>query len=336
MALEGKRSYLITLPDIVEVYIGAPLWNKTGTDTFKIPYIETGSGGIDLELLVTKGPSGDDMGYGQGMNKVDMTFKSPWTHFAMLQNIVKLAIGSSAAGAKDLAGFVNMYCQNANGEFFTFFSNTDLQDWVGAPACTSALSLDGTHFHIGKDARFIEWHFHGFMTDAQLQFLQTSTSAYVTAGTGLTGGSTLTLNTISTSRANVYNYYLHTMKIGGTDFGVPDEITFDFTIIGDSDNELQYNRHRTLHGEVQLMGRTPQASLTQIAANSTLSLTDAALVAITMGGETLTLNNTRTKPKTHTMGRNKAFVEVDYKGKLPLANIDFTTLAQPVFTMNPA
>lgn len=337
MALETKLSGKIVIPDIVEVYIAAPGWGQGGTDVFKIPYIEKGAGGFDLELITTTGPSGEAMGYGQGMWKVTGKFKTPWTHMAMLKNIIALAQGDLTNTAlDDLAGTVHVFCKDATGQFFSFFRNTDLQDWVGTPACSTGFTLEGTHFHIDKSSRFIEWQLNGFMTDAQVQYLQSQNAAYATAGSGLTGGVTLTLATITASRANAYDYYLHTGTIGGADFGVPDDMSFDFTIVGDADNELQYNQHRTLMGEVQIMGKTPQADLTQLAAISTLSLTDQSIVGITMGGETITVANARIDPKTHFMGRNKAWMSFEYKGQLPLANCNLATLASPVFTMNPA
>lgn len=337
MALETKLAGKITIPDIVEVYIAAPGFGQGGTDVFKIPYIEKGAGGIDFVLTTTMGPSGEKMGYGQGMYTVTAKFKTPWTHFAMLGNIVKLAQGDlTNATIADLAGSVNLFCKDASGQFFSFFRNTNLQDWVGTPACSTNFTLEGTHLHIDKSSRFIEWQLNGFMTAAQVAYLKAQVAAYVTGGTGLTGGVTLSLNTITASRANVYNYYLHTFTAGGTDFGVADDMSFDFTIVGDADNELQYNQHRTLQAEIAFMARTPQANITQIDAMTTLSLTDQTAVLITMGGETITVANTRLEPKSHFMGRNKAFAQVDYKGILPLANCNFATVGTPILTMNPA
>lgn len=322
MAFETKKGSLVTIEDLTEIWLVAPGFNKASvTDAMQIFFAGYGEGGFDIEDETTKGPGDEDMNYGQGARKLTGKFKSEASNFDIFNNLLIAANGISGqdTAMKNLNGLVHLFMRNKNNEFFNLWQKPDLQDFVTTPGCSTALSLKGTKLHIGKDGRHIEYNLMGWLTDAMEQYVTTQLGAYVTAGTGLTGGTTLGWAIPTNSRAtDVLDPYFHTCTLGGVDIGILDDVGFDLEITG---GDLQMNNSRTLQVKVTQFAESRQASLTQIGAASTATLTDQTLVLKSVAGETITTTNARIKQKWHGMGRNKASLRIEHTSLLPIGQV---------------
>lgn len=318
----GKKGSLVTIEDLLEIFMCPPGFNKASvTDAMQIFFVGYGDGGFDIEDETTKGPGDEDMNYGQGARKLTGKFKSEASNFDIFNNLLIAAAGISGqdTAMKNLNGMVHLFMRNKNNEFLNLWQKPDLQDFVGTPACSTALSLKGTKLHIGKDGRYIEYNFTGWLTDAQIQYITAQMAAYVTAGTGLTGGTTLGWVIPTSSRsADVLDPYFHTVTIGGGDVGILDDAGIDIEITG---GDLQMNNSRTLQVKVTQFAETRQASLVQLGTGSTATLTDQTMVLKSVAGETITTTNARLKLKTHFFGRNKASIRIEHTMMIPISQV---------------
>lgn len=324
MALETKAGTLMTIPDLTEGFFVKPGFTKTSvTDALPIYFIPYGQGGIDVEAETTKGPGDEDMGLGQGAHKVTVKVRSDASALTVVQAITLLATGIQADDAtmKDLNGLVHFFGKNKNGEFFNLWQKPDLQTWNTTPGCSTALSLKGTKFHNGKDGRWIEYMAIGWMNDAQYQYYSAQNAAYVVAGTGLTGGTTLGFTPPTNDRSlQVLDPYFHTCTIGGTDMGILDDAGYDLELVG---QDLQRNSARTLQWKLIQFAETQQASLNQQASLSALSKTDQTIVQKSCADEVYTATNARFKHKSHAWSRDKAFVRIEHTSLVTFPQITF-------------
>ncbi len=321
MAFETKAGSLVTLEDIKEIWMVVPGFAKTSvTDAMQIFFLSYGEGGFDIETETTKGPGDEDMGYGQGANKVVGKFKSEQSNFDQFNNLMLAANGISGQDAAmfDLNGLVHMFIKDANNKILNLWQKPNLQDFVGTPACSCALALKGTKLHIGKDGRYIEYNLQGWASGAQVAYIAAQLGAYVTAGAGLTGGVTLGWAIPTNSRAtDVLDAYFHTCTLGGVDIGLLDDAGFDLEITG---GDLQRTYSRTLQVKVTQFYETRQASLTQEAAAELASRSDQTLVGLTVAGETITTTNARIKHKWHGFGKDKATLRIEHTSLMPIGS----------------
>ncbi len=331
MSFEPKSGTKVTIRDLIEVILCTPGFAKTSlTDAFSIPFINA-EGGFDIEDITVPGPDASNMGTGQGRKKITGKITTEAADHAMIQVMVALAMGIYDTDMKDLEGLVHVFAKNANLEFYNWWRKPNLSDWVTTPACSTALSLMGSKWSNMKDKRQMTWQFNGEETDAQTQYRVAQAGAYVTTGTGLTGGTTLGITPPdATKTSRVLNPGYWNCAIGAdTDIGIPSDSGCEFEIVG---GDRQGNEHSTLQGKITWFYETDQASLVQQGAGSTATLLKKTVVLSSYGKETITMNNMNVNVKSHSLGRNRNFMRVEGTSTFPLGNIDFTNINDLVIT----
>lgn len=329
----GKLGGSIPPPRLTEIFIGTPGFVKTTAGDMMQIFFSGTAGGFVTTPNAWTAADNSKLGYSKNIK---------WTHPSYandplyLANAVLLCQGAGTA-AKDLVGQVSVFAKDEGGLFYNLIQSPNLQDFVGTPACSTTMTLNGTKYTNNEKESKYDWVLNGSLFPAQMDYLAAQSTAYVATGTAVTGGVTNTLTAITSSRVlRVFPSGFHTLNwtpTGGSasDFGVLDSMELTLELKG---GPLQYNKECVRQIAYTAKGRTKQLNALQMQAANENSYLDGTLGLVGYGGFAPSFVNARGSFEVHAGGNDWGYVEVDMSGDISIASANFTTPMSPVFTLN--
>jgi len=340
MSYQGQLGYQVSTKGIIEGTVVTPGFKQSGNGVSNYEamslYFANDAGGFDIEPNAWDGGRKEKIAY--GIHKLTGKYDLLGTDLAVFSNLCKQSLGVTGAAGR-LAGTVNFFGTNEDGEKLSLVALPTLTDYIGTPACSTmgGLTLNDTEWQCEEQKRGLTLVLNGAVTDAMVQYANSSKAAYIATGAGVSSGATCSLVQITSSRAlrvlpsGFYSFQFTPTGGAVSDVGILDQCSMSLKLVG---SPYQFNNQRAQYLQYTIKGRTQQGKFDQLAYASSASLLDGTFQLFSIAGESPSFVNARGTFKWHGMGNDQAYLELDATATAPLTQCDFTDPLAPVITAN--